>query len=106
MSIRDIRLKMESVGNLLVRMKAIFTNENVIDKWNNRKIIPLAMAYHVILDDGQTAVIESMFEMGYRVTIGAVSVDCNFIRRGVDDRLSLMGYDNLVYATVKVRTKK
>ena len=105
MSVRDIRLKMESVGNTLVKMKAVFTNENVVDTWNRRKIIPLAMAYHVILEDGQTAVIESMLEMGYRVTIGAVSVDCNFIRRGIDNMLSLMGYDNLIYATIRVMVR-
>lgn len=104
MSIREIRLKMESAGNTLQKMHAVFRNENIVDEWNRRKIIPLALEYHVSLQDGQTAIIEGM-EDGYRVTIGSVVVDCNYIRALHYDRLVLLGYDNISHAVLMVRTR-
>lgn len=108
MSVRDIRIKMESLGNTLVKMKAVFTSEKVVDEWNRRKIIPLALAYQVVLADGQTAIIESMCDNGYRfrVTIGAVTVDCNFIRQWYGNSLVLLGDDNRIYATIEVMIRK
>lgn len=104
MSIREIRLRQEALGNTLRKMRADFDSENIITQYNGRKIQPLALEYHIRNNDDTISVV-TVENDGFSVMINnSIIIHCNYMRNAEDEYLSLIK-DNEIIATMKVKTR-
>lgn len=106
MSIRNIRIRMEALGRTLQSMRVPFTSHMIIDRWNGRSIIPLAMEYHVPLADDDVEAVIIVTEEGFQLSIGwSLIMKCWYFRKAGAGYLSVMGHEHEILATMKVRTR-
>ena len=100
MNLRETRIRMEKLGNTLKKMGCRFEAENIVDRWNGRKIIPLAMMYRM----GNVYITPT--DEGFKMAIeGLYITEFWYARKGKYNMLVLIDHDNREIGRLQVKTR-
>lgn len=105
MNLRETRIRMERLGEILRKMGAVFEAENIIDRWNGRKIIPLAMVYRIESKSGLDVYITPVDD-GFKIIIKWTFItECWYMKSGKYDALVMYNHDYKEIGRIQVKIR-